>query len=45
LGDPQNSLVISEKENRYLKHCGPVPDERFPILSEKGIAINLKQSH
>ncbi len=33
------SLVIPEKGSRYLKHCGPVPDEHFPILSEKGIAV------
>jgi len=39
------TLVIPEKGSRYLKHCGPVPDEHFPILSEKGIAIKLKQSH
>ena len=39
------TLVILEKESRYLKHCGPVPDEHFPILREKGIAIKLKQSH
>jgi hypothetical protein len=39
------TLVIPEKRSRYLKHCGLVPDEHFPIISEKGIAIRLKQSH
>lgn len=33
------TLVIPKKGNRYLKHCGPVPDEHFPILNEKGIGI------
>ena len=37
--------VIPEKGIRYLKHCGPAPDEHFPILNEKRIAIYLKQSH
>jgi hypothetical protein len=33
------SLVTPKKGNRYLKHCGPVPDEHFPILNEKGITV------
>jgi hypothetical protein len=33
------TLVIPKKGNRYFKHCGPVPDEHFPILNEKGISI------
>jgi hypothetical protein len=32
-------LVIPGKGNRYLKTCGPGPDNLIPILSEKGIGI------
>jgi hypothetical protein len=30
-------LVIPESGNRYLKTCGPGPDNLIPILSEKGV--------
>jgi hypothetical protein len=32
-------LVIPEKENRYLRTCGPGPDNLIPVLSEKGVAM------